>query len=191
MASIYARITLEGEPLGNLLSGVGIAVEMVGIGLAGRGLYLTWKDNVPPEKQVSQLLRSFWTAVRRRLRRRTSVTAGVATARGVANDAHAVGIVTPPLRPLTLDLSRAELLDAISHNFEALVQMSVATQVELGKARHENAQTTKQLRTEVAEAHVKLTDDAKALVVEGVPLAVFGLFVTLFGLLLQGVGTFV
>lgn len=177
--------------MGNLLSGVGIAVEIVGIGLAGRGLYLTWKDNVPPEKQVSQLLRSFWAAVRRRLRRRTTVTTGIATAWGVANDAQAIGTVTPPLRPMTVDLSRADLIEAVSHNFNVLVQTSVETQVELSKARHENAQTTRQLRTELAEAHVKLTDDAKALVVEGVPLAVFGLSVTLLGLLLQGVGTFV
>jgi hypothetical protein len=102
-----------------VLSGIGILIEIVGIGLAGRGLYLTWKDNVPPEKQVGQLLRTFFAAVRRRLRRRKQVTAGIATAWAVSGAAHAVGVVTPPLHLLTLEMSQAELLRAIAQNFQA------------------------------------------------------------------------
>jgi pyruvate/oxaloacetate carboxyltransferase len=182
---------MKGAPLGDVLSGIGIAVEIVGIGLAGRGLYLTWKDNVPQEKQVGQLLRMFFAAVRRRLRRRTQVTAGVATAWAVAAEAHGVGTVTPSLRSLTSEMSRPELISSLTHNFEALKRITVEMQAELGAAKHENAQEARRLATELSATQAGLTEQAKTLVVEGVPMAVAGLVVTMVGLLLQGIGTFV
>jgi len=176
--------------MGKALNLAGILIEIIGICIAGRGLYLTWKDNVPEEKQVRQLLRRFWATTKRRLRRRKTVTVGIATSWGVAMDAQAIGVVTPPMKALTLELSPAELVRAISQNFDALIRMSVEAQTQLAQTRNETAQSVKKLQAEIAEAHTSLGEQAKSLVVEGVPLAVSGLAITVVGLLLQGAGVF-
>ncbi len=69
--------------------------------------------------------------------------------------------------------------------------MTIETQGQLGAARHESAQAAQKLADDLAAAQTEMAEQAKTLVVDGVPMAVAGLMVTLIGLLLQGVGTFV
>lgn len=158
---------------------VGYAAEVVGLGMAMRGLYRTWVANAP-ERPLFPSLAQF----RARHHRPQDITmhpSGTASGAGSGNITVAA-TATGKAGPLGLERRLAELRDEITRLRSEVRAQALA---EEGSRRQEE---TASARRGVSERDAEIEASPVRLTVDGIPLAVKGLGLTVIGLLLQALG---
>lgn len=171
-------ILASSHPVRSYVLIVGVIAEIAGLTMALIGLYETWHNNAPGRSRYPWLVR-LWA----RLRRRPQVVQVHAVDHpGIAESATiyvggAVGKVG--------DSSLQEQVDQIREELAALAQMANDNSQAITTERAERLGAMEAVRREMFEGGTRVESRAVKLTVDGIPLAVTGLGVTIVGVLLQ------
>ena len=159
---------------------LGFTLETCGFVLAGVGLWRTWRDNADGRDFLSPKIRGI---VDRALLRSPRVVPGRASA-GIAVEADAAGFLS---RGFTEGMTPDQKLDVAQGNAIAALKSASEARHEIDKERVQRQLEIEALEKRVDAMQADTQAFAKRLVVDGVPVAVVGLSLAAFGLLLQAI----
>lgn len=168
---------------------VGFLFELVGLALAAVGLWQTWSEHAGarpffplPVRRAGHWIR---THVLRRPPPAVSVGVGAGT---ITLEASASGYASNRFNDqMTLEEKVETAQDNALRALEHAAKASDAIRTEV----HDRKRAIASLEEQVAAVDSRVTDFAKGLILDGIPLTVFGLGCAVFGLLLQGLANVV
>ena len=157
---------------------LGYVAEVVGLGMAMRGLYMTWSANAP-----GRPLWPAWARLRARFRRGRHIRIEVSDGAGSSDS----GLVTfsGQATGLAPPLTTEERVAQLGKEFERLRSDLGGVQAAVGREGRRREQDIAVLRADMTDRDDQVRALAVRLAVDGIPLAISGLLLTVIGLVLQ------
>jgi hypothetical protein len=165
---------------------VGFALELCGLGCAGNGLVKTWRANAPGRVMYPQWSSTIHHALARVGIRQTHT---VSSSRSTSWDTDAVTVTEDAYvtQLLTAEMTTDDRIEAVQANAVHALEAAVEARQRMASEQRARERDVDDLRRKITQSEQTTSHLAKSLVVDGVPLAVFGLWLAFAGLVLQAV----